>query len=181
MEHRESIKEEVRRCGGEILNSRRMQEEKAFRQHGRVSVFAHSFAVACMSLYLARIFRVRADRRALVRGALLHDYFLYDWHVPDRSHRLHGFTHPGAALRNAERDFPLNAVERDAIARHMFPLTPVPPKYRESVLVCAADKLCALCETFSLLGWVARRTYERRPADKRPRRKGIFRKLRREC
>ena len=53
------------------------------------------------------------------------------------------------ALREAERDFSLNWIERDVIHRHMFPLTPVPPACRESALVCLADKLCAVYETFA--------------------------------
>lgn len=62
---------------------------------------------------------------------------------------MHGFTHPGTALRNAAQDFDLNLVERNIIARHMFPLVPIPPRYRESVVVCLADKFCSLNETFS--------------------------------
>ena len=153
------------RYGADILYSPGMQLEKDFLQHGEVSVFAHSIAVACACLLIARLLhrylKIRLNERALVRGALLHDYFLYDWHVPDPSHRLHGFSHPRRALENAERDFPLGPIERDAIVRHMFPLTLAPPKYREGALICAADKLCALCETVSALGLLARLTYAR--------------------
>ena len=86
----------------------------------------------------------------MVRGALLHDYFLYDWHDPDNLRPLHGFTHPGEALRMALEEFELNDVERNVIHRHMFPLTPIPPRYREAVLVSMADKVSAVLETFSL-------------------------------
>ena len=55
------------------------------------------------------------------------------------------------AMKPQERcDFTLDAVERDVIERHMFPLNPVPPRYRESVLVCLADKICAIGETLHL-------------------------------
>ncbi len=126
-------------------------------QHGDTSCLLHSLAVAYFSLYLVTVLRIRCDRRSLVRGALLHDYFLYDWHIKnDRdAHRLHGFTHPGAALRNAERDFALNEIEADIIAHHMFPLTPRPPKCREALIVSLADKYCAVSEIFF------RRAYER--------------------
>lgn len=83
----------------------------------------------------------------MIRGALLHDYFLYDWHEKSDDHRLHGFTHPARALKNAEEIFDLSVVEKDIIKRHMFPLTPVPPAYRESYLVCLADKICSSYET----------------------------------
>ena len=138
----------LRRHGADILASAGMRLQRQHRQHGRISVLEHSLAVALMCLKLARGLRLRVDERALVRGALLHDYFLYDWHEKDPSHRWHGFFHPGTALKNAERDFSIGPIERDMIAHHMFPLVPSPPRCRESVLLCLADKLCALRETF---------------------------------
>lgn len=140
--------------GREILASPQMQMEKLFMQHGTVSCFEHSVAVAYTSLRLAESFRIKVDHKSLVRGALLHDYFLYDWHEADKSHRLHGFRHAKKALLNARADFTLNAKEEDIIVKHMFPLNPSPPKYRESVLVILADKWCALCETFAVFSTV---------------------------
>ncbi len=136
----------IRRHGGDILRSPGMRAERGVIQHGTVSVFRHSLGVADMCLRLARGLRLRVDERALVRGALLHDYFLYDWHVPDPSHRWHGFTHPSAALRNAARDFELGRIERNMIESHMFPMMVPAPHCRESVLLCVADKLCATAE-----------------------------------
>jgi uncharacterized protein len=43
-------------------------------------------------------------------------------------------------MKNAERYFSLNPIEREAIMRHMWPLTPVPPRHRESLIVTYADK-----------------------------------------
>ena len=48
--------------------------------------------------------KLNCDKGSLVRGALLHDYFLYDWHQPHKEYGLHGFTHPSTALRNAVQD-----------------------------------------------------------------------------
>lgn len=133
--------------GDDILTSANMQLEKQFMQHGSVTVFEHSVAVACTCIWLADRLHIPVDERALVRGALLHDYFLYDWHVSDPSHRWHGFFHAAKALSNASRDFTLGPIERDMIARHMFPLNLALPRYRESVILCLADKLCAAEET----------------------------------
>lgn len=144
---REVIRYTLWQYGGDILSSIGMLSEKQYMQHGTISVYEHSVLVAFMCLLVARIIRLKVNERALVRGALLHDYFLYDWHVPSKSHRLHGFTHARRALQNAERDFRLNAIERDMIQKHMFPLNVVPPKYRESILLCIVDKLCATYET----------------------------------
>ena len=138
----------IRRYGGDILTSRGMQRSRGFAQHGSVSVYRHSLNVTALCLKLARGLRLRVDESALVRGALLHDYFLYDWHEPDPAHRWHGFRHPATALRNARRDFDLSPVEENMIASHMFPMVPRLPRCRESVILCLADKLCAVRETF---------------------------------
>ena len=123
---------------------------REFMQHGSVSVYAHVYAVACASLGLADALErigVSCDRVSLVRGALLHDYFLYDWHMPGPKNRHHAVRHPFVALANAEEDFELSALERNIISRHMFPLVILPPTCREAWLVCIADKWCALRET----------------------------------
>ena len=141
--------------GSDILLDPKAQQMKNFTQHGTTTVFEHCVSVAKFSLlmahYLEKTLRIKCDRDSLVRAALLHDYFLYDWHdktVP--GHNIHGFTHPRTACRNADRDFGLNEIEKDIISKHMFPLTFMPPRYRESVLVTFADKWCALCETFKV-------------------------------
>ena len=116
-------------------------------QHGKVSVYAHCVSVADTACVLAETLHLRVNERALIRGALLHDYFLYDWHDKANGHHWHGFTHPGTALHNASEDWKLTPVEREIIKKHMFPLTPIPPTCREAWLVCLADKICAAKET----------------------------------
>ena len=129
----------------------RLALARAAIQHGSTTVFAHCVKVACFSLFLANKLHIPVNTHALLRGALLHDYFLYDWHEKNAGHRFHGFTHPATALKNAQEDFMLTPVEKDIIARHMFPLCPIPPRCREAWLVCAADKYCALLETLTPL------------------------------
>ena len=82
-------------------------------QHGDTTVLLHSLAVAYFSLKAVDLLKVRCDQNSLIRGALLHDYFLYDWHTPDRSHRFHGLHHAATALQNASEDFTLTEKERD--------------------------------------------------------------------
>lgn len=118
-------------------------------QHGDISVVQHIYSVAYISFRLSR--RLKLDHRTAARGALLHDLFYYDWHDPDPSHRLHGLHHPSVALKNAKNlsekvGSPLNDVEENIIIRHMFPLTLVPPKHFESILVCVVDKYVATKE-----------------------------------
>lgn len=134
-------------CVEELMDQAPVQTMDRFIQHGSTTCFWHCVAVAYMSYRLSLRLRLRCDRRGLIRGAMLHDFFLYDWHEKRGGHPLHGFTHPRTALRNAERCLPLNPVEREVILRHMWPLTPCPPRRREALLVCLADKLCSLRET----------------------------------
>ena len=158
MSRKENAEELIRQFGEDILDSYGMSIEKQCMQHGSVSVYDHSLMVAALCVKIAVWCKIGADMRALVRGALLHDYFLYDWHEADKSHRFHGFIHAGRALFNAEKDFELSDIERNMIKSHMFPLNPVLPRYRESVILCVADKICAARETGSGVYGKARRT-----------------------
>lgn len=140
-------KEKIKYYGKDILDSKSIQIQKQCLQHGKRTVFEHSLAVALMCLTINEFLHLKLNERRLIRGALLHDYFLYDWHVKDKSHRLHGFRHPYFALENARKEYELDPVLEDMIVKHMFPLIPIPPKYKESWVLCIADKICASKET----------------------------------
>ena len=143
---------EVRAMAARLEAEGRLGLTRGFIQHGDVSVYAHVCSVARASLAAADALAhvgLNVDRSSLLRGALLHDYFLYDWHDPENGHRLHGFSHPYTACRNAEADFDLTPRERNIIRHHMFPFVPVPPTCREAWIVCMADKWCALRETIA--------------------------------
>ena len=93
---RMQIQHLVRIHGREILNHEHMRIERECYQHGVVTTFAHSIRVACLAVWIADRLHLwhRVDLRSLIRAALLHDYFLYDWHEwDDGVHRMHGFTH----------------------------------------------------------------------------------------
>ncbi|ERL12525.1 hypothetical protein HMPREF1248_1614 [Coriobacteriaceae bacterium BV3Ac1] len=131
-----------------ILASARVPQMAQFIQHGTTNTLEHVEAVAWQAFKLARRWHISCNELALVRGAILHDYYLYDWHEPGHS-KLHGFRHPGLALTNALEDFELSDIEKDLIAHHMWPLTPCPPHHREAWLVCLADKMVSTHETIA--------------------------------
>ncbi|GAA0691512.1 MULTISPECIES: phosphodiesterase [Clostridium] len=147
-----SLKDEEEKIFEEQFNIIRsntlLLKSHEFIQHGNTSCLLHSIAVSYYSLVLMQILHAKCDKKSLIVGSLLHDYFLYDWHEKDSSHRLHGFFHPKKAYMNACRDYHVNCVEKDIIIRHMFPLTIVPPRYKESIIVCIVDKGCSIYETF---------------------------------
>lgn len=133
----------------ELHVSDKLYEMNQYIQHGNTSTFIHCLAVAYFSYALALRLPFHFDRRCIIRGAMLHDFYLYDWHIPHESHRLHGFHHPRFALTNAKRHYKLTPVEEDIIDKHMWPLTLTKvPIYKESMLVCLVDKVCSLAETF---------------------------------
>lgn len=120
--------------------------QRSFPHHKNVSVHEHVCHVAYVALKIAHTLRVKVDEDKLVRAALLHDYYLYNWHDDEGWHKWHGFRHPKFACDNAHRDFGLCEREKDAILKHMFPLTIVPPKHREGWIITLADKVCAFKE-----------------------------------
>ena len=73
----------------EVCKNSRMLGSHKYMQHGNTSVFRHSVSVAYYSYYLALKMHAPVNETALIRGALLHDYFLYDWHERDDSHKWH--------------------------------------------------------------------------------------------
>lgn len=150
------VREIVMSYGKDILDSDNMKLEKVIPHHGVISCFDHSLFVTYLSVWIAKRFNMKVDMSSLVRGALLHDYYLYDWHIPDPSHRLHGFIHAKKALENARKEYSLTPIEEDIIYKHMFPMNLRLPLYKETLIVCIADKFCASCELCSLNAYVGR-------------------------
>ena len=136
----------VAHYGADVLDSKGHKRCKKFIQHGNTNVRQHTTSVAYMAVAIARKTHLKYDYSALVRGALLHDYFLYDWHEPH--HGLHGYTHASKALENAAADFAISPIEADIIKKHMWPLNIKPPRYREAFIVTIADKICSTKEVF---------------------------------
>ena len=144
------ITELIKEYGKDILESDNMEILKKCVQHGNVSVYEHSLKVAYISLKISKLLNINVDEKSLVRGALLHDYFLYDWHDSNADNKLHAWKHASRAYENARSEFSLNKIEKDIITKHMFPINIIPPKYMESFIVTIADKISATRETIML-------------------------------
>ena len=99
----------------------------------------HVKEVAWLSFLLGKRFSL--DCQAIVRGALLHDLFFYDW--LREGPRFHGFRHHNISLKNARKITSLSKKEEDIIKKHMWPLTIIPPFYKESLIVCLVDTFCS--------------------------------------
>ena len=134
----------------EILTHPKFIEQRDFHHHTS-NLFEHAVHVAYTAYRVAK--KLRLDVKSVVRGALLHDFFLYDWHIEGkrvrkRGFKKHGFTHAKIAYENADTYFDLNRKERDIILKHMFPLNFKPPRYKESWVVNMVDSYVTFKEYF---------------------------------
>jgi uncharacterized protein len=135
---------EYRDCVSLLIENEKILSMDAFIQHSDITCLDHCIYVSYMSYRLCK--KLRFDYCSAARGAMLHDFFLYDWHKIKPYEGLHGFHHSKIALRNANEHFELTDMEKDIIHKHMWPLTSKVPKYKESLIVLLVDKYCATTE-----------------------------------
>ena len=134
-------RQEYSHCISDVAGSELIRDLDDFTHHYHVTRLEHCLHVSYLSFVMCK--RLGLDYQSAARGGLLHDFYFYDSHVSKPAQGIHCFRHPGIALENAEKHFPLNKVERDIIVKHMWPVTLTPPRYRESYVVTAMDKYCA--------------------------------------
>ncbi|MCQ2431681.1 MAG: HD domain-containing protein [Clostridia bacterium] len=133
----------------DFMDSPEVQQMDHYIQHGDTTTLEHCKNVAWVSFVLNERLHLNADEKELVEAAMLHDFYLYDWHDGKPERKTHGFDHPAIAEENAERSFGISDKVKSAIRSHMWPLTITKiPKSREAILLCLVDKYCALIETF---------------------------------
>lgn len=127
----------------DIWNSDTVKKLDKFEQHHKTSRLQHSLNVSYYSYKIAK--KIGADPRMSARAGLLHDLYWYDWHTK-KVPQFHAFFHPRLAVKNASRLSDISDREADAILKHMWPLYPGMPKYKESYAVTLADKYAATLE-----------------------------------
>lgn len=132
----------------DLIRSDIIWQMDAYIHHSDVTCLEHCLAVSFFSYRLCS--KLGLDRHSAARGGLVHDLYLYDWHVAGSHKGLHGFNHPLTAYRNATRLFALTELEKDIVLKHMWPLTIAWPRYRESWVVTMVDKYCTLAELAGL-------------------------------
>ena len=124
-----------------LVMDSRIRRLSKYPQHNGSNTLIHCVQVAKRSFALAEEFGWDIDEKELARGAMLHDYYQYDIKEEGFSAYHHGTSHPLTAMKKAQEDFDLTEKERNIIRGHMWPLTLAhPPKSKEAILVCLADK-----------------------------------------
>lgn len=135
-------------CISGILDNDEVNSLIDYKHHHFTTRFQHSLNVSYYSYCLCRYFGW--DYRSAARAGLMHDlYFFENTSIDENGQKLLK-KHPFEALRNSERIFNLNDIEKDAIVNHMWPCVSISrPKFKESLAVSFSDKFCAIMEAGS--------------------------------
>lgn len=131
-------------CIQDLLEQEMVQKMDEHVQHCDTSRLQHSMNVSYYSFLIC--YRMGWDYRSAARAGLLHDLFFYDWRTKKYLRSNHVAWHPRVAYDNAKKITTLNTVEKDAILKHMWPCTFVPPRYIESYVLTFVDKTVAVME-----------------------------------
>lgn len=116
-------------------------KQKEFVSHGKTNLYEHQIMV-CYECYKYLKKKQKMDLD-LIYAALLHDFYLYDWHDIKKypRKRLHGFHHPKTAVKNAVKEFNISKRCQSMIKSHMFPLTLFHfPKSKSAFILSIKDK-----------------------------------------
>ncbi len=133
-----------------MMDDPRILQMKQFHQHRNNNTYNHVCHVARMSYRISKKLHLKVNEDSMLRGAMLHDYYLYDFMRNPIGAYRHGTTHPEKALDNASQEFDLNEKEKNIISSHMWPLTIMHlPKSKEAWIVSVADKICAVQEVLA--------------------------------
>ena len=140
----DSLLAEYKACVEDLLGHEMVQKMDNHVQHCDTSRLQHSINVSYYSFLIC--YRMGWDYRFAARAGLLHDLFFYYCRPKKAIRSNHAAWHPRVAYDNAKKITELNKVETDAILKHMWPCTPVPPRYVESYVLTFVDKISAIFE-----------------------------------
>ncbi len=126
-----------------ILTHKEFMKTKSIVHHGNTR-YNHSVRVAYVAYKLSKT--LGCDVTSTIRGAALHDFFLVrdDKNIATSTKMF--IEHPKIAKDNAIKYFGVNEKEQNIIETHMFPVSSVAPKYKESWIVTLSDKIVATLE-----------------------------------
>ena len=133
-----------------FLNDPRIQRMKEVPMHRGSNTYEHCFKVAKKAIRKALRSRKDVDFEVIMLGAILHDYYLYDWRSDKSKRKGHASKHPAIAAENAFNDFNISKEIRKVIESHMWPVKFKEfPNTKEARIVSLADKSVTIGEAFT--------------------------------
>lgn len=129
---------EYKKIVKEILRNNEFKKMYYIEHHG-ISRWEHLLRISYYSYLIAK--KLHFDYKSVARGALLHDFYLDGDERTKKRKFLDTFSHPKKALETSISIFKVNKLEQNIIVSHMFPIYPILPRYKESILVDLVDKI----------------------------------------
>lgn len=144
-------KEKLENIYQSFLNDEKILRMKNIKMHRGSNCYEHTFKVVKRSMHHVEISKKKdIDPEIVLLGAILHDYYLYDWRTDYSKRKGHAKNHTQIALENASRDFNVSPEVKKVIGSHMWPINIKNyPKSREAKIVSINDKITALCESLT--------------------------------
>lgn len=132
-----------------FLNDKKIKKMKDIPMHRGSNCYEHSFKVAKYAIKKALRYK-EVNLEVVLIGAILHDYYLYDWRTDSSKKKGHAKNHQIIASENASRDFMISNKVKKVIESHMWPLNIKNfPNTKEARIVSLSDKHVALLEAAS--------------------------------
>ena len=123
-----------------FLYDEKILKMKEISMHRGSNCYIHSFKVAKLAIKRA-LRHKKGNLKIILIGAILHDYYLYDWRVDKSKMRHHMSSHPYTAAENAAHDFGIHESIKKVIQSHMWPVNFRDfPKTKEARIISNADK-----------------------------------------
>ena len=132
-----------------FLNDEKILRMKDISMHRGSNCYLHSFKVAKKAIKKS-LNRKDVNLEVVLLGAILHDYYLYDWRKDRSKLKKHGKNHPGVAINNAVKDFDISEEVKKVIKSHMWPINIKDyPKSKEAKIVSISDKAVTIGESLT--------------------------------
>lgn len=144
-------KDNLERIYQTFLNDDKIKRMKDVPMHRGSNCYEHSFKVAKRAIRRAlKSHRQDINLEVVLIGAILHDYYLYDWRTDRSKKKRHGHNHQFIASENASRDFDVSPKVKKVIETHMWPLNIKNyPNSIEAKIVSISDKGVAIKEAMT--------------------------------
>ncbi len=132
-----------------FLNDEKILRMKDISMHRGSNCYLHSFKVAKKAIKKS-LNRKDVNLEVVLLGAILHDYYLYDWRKDRSKLKKHAKNHPNIAIENAVKDFNISEEVKKVIKSHMWPLNIKDyPKSKEAKIVSISDKAVTIGESLT--------------------------------